>query len=130
MTRTHLFDHTVSSSRFFVAYKNVGDTFKMNTITKKELVEQVAQQTGADRGDTRKIVQAFLDAVVQELNRGNRLEFRDFGVFEVRQRAPRMAQNPKTLEPVKVPAKRSVRFKPGRLMREQSVAPQELVNAR
>ena len=102
----------------------------MSTITKKELVEQVAQHTGADRGETRKIVQAFLDAVVQELNRGNRLEFRDFGVFEVRQRAPRMAQNPKTLEPVKVPAKRSVRFKPGRLMREQSVAPQELVNAR
>ncbi len=102
----------------------------MSTITKKELVEQVAQRTGADRGETRKIVQAFLDAVVQELNRGNRLEFRDFGVFEVRQRAPRMAQNPKTMEKVKVPAKRSVRFKPGRLMREQSVAPQELVTAR
>ncbi|RLT01020.1 MAG: integration host factor subunit beta [Planctomycetota bacterium] len=102
----------------------------MSTITKKELVEQVAQHTGADRGETRKIVQAFLDAVVQELNRGNRLEFRDFGVFEVRQRAPRMAQNPKTMEKVKVPAKRSVRFKPGRLMREQSVAPQELVTAR
>ena len=99
-------------------------------MTKKELVEQVAQHTGADRGETRKIVQAFLDAVVQELNRGNRLEFRDFGVFEVRQRAPRMAQNPKTMEKVKVPAKRSVRFKPGRLMREQSVAPQELVTAR
>ena len=102
----------------------------MSTITKKELVEQVAQRTGADRGETRKLVQAFLDAVVQELNRGNRLEFRDFGVFEVRQRAPRMAQNPKTMEKVKVPAKRSVRFKPGRLMREQSVAPQELVTAR
>ena len=102
----------------------------MSTITKKELVEQVAQHTGADRGETRKLVQAFLDAVVQELNRGNRLEFRDFGVFEVRQRAPRMAQNPKTMEKVKVPAKRSVRFKPGRLMREQSVAPQELVTAR
>ena len=102
----------------------------MSTITKKELVEQVAQRTGADRGETRKIVQAFLDAVVQELNRGNRLEFRDFGVFEVRQRAPRMAQNPKTMDKVKVPAKRSVRFKPGRLMREQSVAPQELVTAR
>ena len=102
----------------------------MSTITKKELVEQVAQHTGADRGETRTLGQAFLDAVVQELNRGNRLEFRDFGVFEVRQRAPRMAQNPKTMEKVKVPAKRSVRFKPGRLMREQSVAPQELVTAR
>jgi integration host factor subunit beta len=98
----------------------------MTTITKKELVEQVAQKTGADRGETRKIV---LDAVIEELNQGNRLEFRDFGVFEVRQRAPRMAQNPKTLVPVKVPAKRSVRFKPGRLMREQGVVPAELANA-
>lgn len=101
----------------------------MTTITKKELVEQVAQKTGADRGETRKIVQAFLDAVIEELNQGNRLEFRDFGVFEVRQRAPRMAQNPKTLVPVKVPAKRSVRFKPGRLMRELGVVPAELANA-
>jgi integration host factor subunit beta len=65
------------------------------------------------------VVQAFLDGVVSELDQGNRLEFRDFGVFEVRHRAARAAQNPKTLVPVQVPAKRTVRFKPGRLMREQ-----------
>ena len=45
------------------------------------------------------------------------MEFRDFGVFETRQRAARMAQNPKTLEQVEVPSRRTVKFKPGRLMK-------------
>jgi integration host factor subunit beta len=94
----------------------------MNTVTKKELVERIAQRTGLQRNDVKTVVQHFLDSVVEELGQGNRLEFRDFGVFEVRQRAARNAQNPKTLVPVHVPAKRTVRFKPGRLMREQGDA--------
>ena len=55
----------------------------------------------------------------EELCQNNRLEFRDFGVFEIRSRASRIAQNPKTLERVDVPAKRTVKFKMGRLMRER-----------
>jgi nucleoid DNA-binding protein len=66
----------------------------------------------------KQVVQEFLDQVIVELGDGNRLEFRDFGVFEVKQRAPRIAQNPKTLERVPVPAKRTVKFKVGRRMRE------------
>ena len=65
----------------------------------------------------KKTVQCFLDNVIDELSRGNRLEFRDFGVFEIRHRAPRVAQNPKTLERVPVPAKKTVKFKVGRLMK-------------
>ncbi len=91
----------------------------MTTVTKKELVEKIAQSSGLQRNDVKTVVQALLDGIVEELGEGNRLEFRDFGVFEVRQRAARSAQNPKTLVPVHVPAKRTVRFKPGRLMREQ-----------
>jgi integration host factor subunit beta len=90
----------------------------MNTITKKLLVDQIAQRTGHKRVVVKQIVQEFLDQVIDEIEQGNRLEFRDFGVFEVRERAPRMAQNPKTLERVPVPAKRTVKFKPGRRMRE------------
>ena len=60
-----------------------------------------------------------LDEVIEELGRGNRLEFRDFGVFEIRERAPRQAQNPKTLERVDVPARRTVKFKTGRLMKNK-----------
>jgi len=68
-------------------------------------------------------VQAFLNEVIDELAKGNRLEFRDFGVFEVRERAARMAQNPRTLERVPVPPKRSVKFKVGRLMRDKVESP-------
>ena len=65
--------------------------------------------------------------VIDELGRGNRLEFRDFGVFEIKERAPRVAQNPKTLERVQVPARRTVKFKVGRLMRETLAQPEEAV---
>ena len=89
----------------------------MATITKKELIDTIADATGYKRVVVKKIVQSFLDNIIVELGKDNRLEFRDFGVFEVKQRQPRKAQNPKTLEPVHVPAKRTVKFKVGRLMK-------------
>lgn len=89
----------------------------MGTVTKKELIDRIADRTGQKRVLVKKTVQEFLDLMVQELGKGNRLEFRDFGVFEIRERASRTAQNPKTLERVRVPAKRTVKFKVGRLMR-------------
>lgn len=90
----------------------------MATVTKKDLIDRVATITDHKRVEVKAIVQTFLDQVIEELGRGNRLEFRDFGVFEVKTRAPRMAQNPKTLERVPVPAKRTVKFKVGRLMKQ------------
>lgn len=93
----------------------------MSTVTKKDLIDRIADLTGQRRTDVKETVQQFLDEVIIELGKGNRLEFRDFGVFEIRERKARMAQNPKTLEPVEVPAKKSVKFKVGRRM-EQSIA--------
>jgi len=90
----------------------------MSTVTKKELIERLAEQSGLKRQDVRKVVQGFLDEIINELGKGNRLEFRDFGVFDVRERAERIAQNPKTLERVAVPPRKSVRFKVGRLMQQ------------
>ena len=90
----------------------------MATITKKELVDRIAERTQAKRVSVKRIIQAFLDEITAELHKGNRLEFRDFGVFETKTRAARIAQNPKTLERVDVPAKRTVKFKMGRQMRE------------
>lgn len=87
------------------------------TVTKKELIDRIASATGQKRMVVKQTVQTFLEQVIIELGKGNRLEFRDFGVFEIKQRAPRMAQNPKTLERVEVPAKRTVKFKVGRLMK-------------
>lgn len=91
----------------------------MATVTKKELIDRIAEKTLAKRVSVKRIIQAFLDEITDELCRDNRLEFRDFGVFETRTRASRIAQNPKTLERVEVPAKRTVKFKMGRLMRER-----------
>lgn len=89
----------------------------MGTTTKKDLIDLIAAQTNQKRTVVKKTVHAFLKAVIRELGDGNRLEFRDFGVFEVRERAPRVAQNPKTLERVTVPPRRTVKFKVGRLMK-------------
>ncbi len=95
----------------------------MSTVTKKELIDRIAERTQAKRVSVKRIVQAFLDEITSELCKGNRLEFRDFGVFETRTRAARIAQNPKTLERVDVPVKRTVKFKMGRQMRENLCAP-------
>lgn len=91
---------------------------QMATTTKKDLIDRIAEETNQKRTVVKKTVQSFLDNVIRELSDGNRLEFRDFGVFELRERAPRMAQNPRTLERVPVPAKKTVKFKVGRLMKE------------
>ena len=93
------------------------------TKTKKELVDRVADLTGNKRVVVKKVIQTFLDQIIDELGRGNRLEFRDFGVFETRTRAARIAQNPKTLERVEVAAKRTVKFKMGRKMRQSLSVP-------
>ncbi len=89
----------------------------MPTTTKKDLIDRVADETRQKRTAVKKTIQCFLENVIRELSEGNRLEFRDFGVFEIRERAPRIAQNPKTLERVPVPAKKTVKFKIGRLMK-------------
>lgn len=89
------------------------------TITKKELVARIADRTGQTKVVARDVIQLFLDEIIDELGHGNRLEFREFGVFEIKERAARKAQNPRTLEKVDVPAKRVVKFRVGRLMKQR-----------
>ena len=91
----------------------------MATITKKDLIDRIADKTQTKRVTVKAVVQQLLDEITTELAQDNRLEFRDFGVFEPRTREARTAQNPKTLEQVQVPAKRTVKFKMGRMMRER-----------
>ncbi|MHC5112251.1 MAG: HU family DNA-binding protein [Planctomycetota bacterium] len=89
----------------------------MATVTKKELIDRIADEHGCKRVLTKRVIQSFLDAIIEELANGNRLEFRDFGVFESKIRAARLAQNPKTMDKVPVPSKRTVKFKVGRVMK-------------
>ncbi len=91
----------------------------MSTIAKKELIDRIAKSTNIKQVVVRSVIQSFFDEMIAELANGNRLEFRDFGVFEIVTRAARVAQNPKTLEQVHVPAKRVVKFKMGRLMKQR-----------
>ena len=90
----------------------------MATITKQDLVYRISERIGQKKVVTKQIIQSFIDEIVLELERGNRLEFREFGVFELKERAARKARNPQTGDSVYVPAKKVVHFKPGRKMKE------------
>ena len=94
----------------------------MATTTKREIAEHVAQQTGQAQVAVKQIIQTLFDEIVTELVSGNRLEFRDFGIFEVVVRKARTGRNPKTGEKVAVPPKRVVTFKMGKVMKEKVAA--------
>jgi len=91
--------------------------------TKKDSVGRIAGSTGTKRALVKTVVQDFFDEIIAELGKGNRLEFRDFGVFETRTTRARTAQNPKTLERIEVLAKRRVVFKAGRLLKQRLSIP-------
>ena len=91
----------------------------MANITKKALIDKIAEIHQVRSVTTKKIVQSFLDEIMTELANGNRLEFRDFGIFDIKTRAAREGQNPKTLEKVSVSAKHIVKFKMGRMMKQK-----------
>jgi nucleoid DNA-binding protein len=92
----------------------------MATITKRELAESISQKLGSPQTSTKQIIQLFLDLCIEELAKGNRLEFRDFGILTTVERGSRVGRNPKTGATVNVPSKRVVRFKSGRLLKEKA----------
>jgi integration host factor subunit beta len=87
-------------------------------VTKKEIVKQISEEIGLTQLKTKDIVQRTLNAIIQTLVSEGRIELRNFGVFEVKRRAPRKARNPRTGARVSVPAKNVVTFKPGKEMEE------------
>ena len=91
----------------------------MSTITKKELIDRIAENSNTKQVVVKPVIHSFFDEVISELAKGNRFEFRDFGVFEVVTRAARVAQNPKTLKRVNILSKRVAKFKMGRLMKQK-----------
>ena len=87
-------------------------------MTKKEIVKQISEKLGLTQLKTKEIVQLTFDAIVETLLSEHRIELRNFGVFEVKRRAPRKARNPRTGDKVYVPSKNVVTFKPGKEMEE------------
>ena len=93
--------------------------FKMATVTKKKLIQTISQSRGLHPNDVRNVIQAFLDAMTDSLTQGDRLEFRDFGVFEVVERKKKIGRNPKNASvPIIIPARKAVKFTPGKKMRK------------
>lgn len=87
-------------------------------VTKKEIVKKISEDIGLTQLKTKDIVQRTLDAIILTLVSEGRIELRNFGVFEVKRRAPRKARNPRTGDKVYVPSKNVVTFKPGKEMEE------------
>ena len=88
-------------------------------MTKNDMVIEIAKETGLRQVDIKRIVQRTLDWIIEVLVTEERIELRNFGVFEVKKRKARKAGNARTGEEVDVPPKRVVTFKPGKLMEEK-----------
>lgn len=92
---------------------------KKNTMTKKKLINSISQDKGIHPNDVRHVIQAFLDKITVCLSQGERLEFREFGVFEVVERKQKIGRNPKNAAiPIVIPARPAVKFTPGKKMRQ------------
>lgn len=87
-------------------------------MTKADLVERVAKETDMTKKDAEKLVEVIFESIVSTLNQGEKIELRGFGSFRVRERNARKGRNPKTGEPVDIPAKRVAYFKPGKDLKE------------
>ncbi len=92
---------------------------KKQTMTKKKLINSISQERGLHPNDVRHVIQSFLDKMTDSLASGDRLEFRDFGVFEVVVRKQKIGRNPKNASvPILIPARNAVKFTPGKKMRK------------
>jgi integration host factor subunit beta len=91
---------------------------KRRKMTKAELVEEVARAAELNKRDAEVIVETVFDSIIGALHKGEKVELRGFGSFRTRERGPRRGRNPKTGEPVDVPAKRVPYFKPGKELKE------------
>jgi len=91
----------------------------MATITKKQLIQEISQARGIHPNEVRNVLQSFLDMMTDYLAKGDRLEFRDFGVFEIVVRKQKIGRNPKNAAvPIVIPARPAVKFTPGKKMKK------------
>lgn len=83
------------------------------TLTKKDIVEKVAEETGMKQFKVKSVVQKAFDTIAAALIKGDRVELRGFGIFKTKSRKARKGRNPRTGASVSVPPKRAVVFKVG-----------------
>jgi integration host factor subunit beta len=88
-------------------------------MTKKDIVVKITDMTGIKQVDVKKIVQKTFDVIIDSLNRNEKVELRNFGVFKIKERRARLGRNPRTGDSVPVPPRRVVVFKPGLEMKQK-----------
>jgi nucleoid DNA-binding protein len=92
----------------------------MGTLTKRDLVVQISNETHLPQAQVHQVVQLTLDSITDALARSENVELRNFGVLEVRLTKPRVGRNPNKPESsFTIPARATVKFKPGKIMRER-----------
>ena len=87
-------------------------------MTRPELIRELAEECELPRKQMAEIIEMLLETITKVLKTGDKVALTPFGQFRVRDRAARIARNPQTGEPVKVPAKRVLRFTAGRALKE------------
>ena len=87
-------------------------------MNKTELVAAVAEQTGASKKDSEKLVSAVFETITNALVAGDKVALVGFGAFEVKERPARTGRNPRTKETIEIPASRSATFKPGKALKD------------
>ena len=91
-----------------------GAQLKWEDMTKAEFIETLAQNLGQTRSESERVLESVVEVLRQALQRGEKIDLRGLGVFKVRESKPRQARNPRTGEPVSIPAKKAAVFKQGK----------------
>lgn len=89
------------------------------TLTKKDIVGKIAEETGVKQIQVKKVVQKTFDCITDALAKGQKIELRNFGVFKVKTRRARIGRNPRTGVTVQVPPRKAVVFRPGMVMKKK-----------
>ena len=82
-------------------------------MNKTEFINAVAEKSGLSKVDAKKAVEAFVETVSSELKEGGKVALLGFGSFSDAEKAARKGVNPKTKQPIEIPARKSVKFKAG-----------------
>lgn len=88
-------------------------------MTKKDIALRISDGTRLKQADVKIVIQKAFDCMVDALSKGEKIELRNFGVFKVKERRPRVGRNPRTGEVVPVPVRKVVVFKPGLEMKRR-----------
>ena len=91
----------------------------METISKKQLVDQIAAKPDATKTDINTILDAYIDVVKSNVAEGNKVQLVGFGAFELRHRAARKGRNPQTGKEIEIAASNVPAFKPGKSFKDE-----------